>query len=258
MKTHRIEPCALLFVLAFFPAASQAQNAFRLYAGAAPTSYKITFDQNAPNFAGGANYKDKTAKSTYTAVNVGLTWVSPKAIYVDFAAQQSLSATHDLWKSVTSQDQDFSHDSYTLTAGYSHVFDKGISVSGFGGYTVSNTVLNAPRQLGFTKDKFDSHGIFVGVGAGIPALGGQFSGSVALAGMSGKWKDDVAYSNSADYTVGFSLGAAYTYKISQAWGVGADIRLQQYKYTFGTYTTQPAYSVKENISSLGVKAGYQF
>src|SRR5258708_20149395 len=46
----------------------------------------------------------------------------------DFAAQQSLSAHHDLWDSVTSQKQDFSHDTYTLTAGYSHPFAQGASV----------------------------------------------------------------------------------------------------------------------------------
>jgi hypothetical protein len=266
MKTLRIELWTLLFVFALSPAAAQAQNVFRLYAGVAPTGYKITFDQNAPNLINPQNqvvvatYKNKTAKSSYTAANVGMTWVSPKGIYVDFAASQSLSATHDLWNSVpNTPPQDFSHDSYTLTGGYSHGFSSGVSVSGFGGYLVSNTVLNAP--FGFSRDKFDSQGIFIGVGVGYPALGGQFSGSVAIAGMSGKWRDGATYNNSADYTVGFSLGGGYTYKFSQAWGVTADLRSQQYKYTFGAYTAttaQPAYSVKENISSLGVKLSYQF
>src|SRR5258707_14093957 len=73
MKTLRIELWTSLFVFAFFPAVAQAQNVFRLYAAAAPTTYKITFDQNAPNFGGVANYKDKTAKSTYTAANIELT-----------------------------------------------------------------------------------------------------------------------------------------------------------------------------------------
>ena len=184
MKTHRIELWALLFVFAFFPAAAQAQSAFRLYAGLAPTTYKISFDQNSP-------YGSTTAKSSYTAANAGLTWISSRGIYVDFAASQSLSATHDLWNSVTTQKQDFSHDSYTLTGGYSHGFASGVSVSGFGGYTVSNTQLNAPKPpLAFSKDKFDSQGIFIGVGVGYPALGGQISGSVAIASMKGKWKDD--------------------------------------------------------------------
>src|SRR6266853_6057463 len=196
MKTSGIALWTSLFVFAFFPVVAQAQNVFRLYGGLAPTAYKISFDQNSP-------YGSVTAKSSYTAVNAGLTWISPKGIYVDFAASQSLSATHDLWDSVTSQKQDFSHDSYTLTGGYSHAFAQGASVSGFGGLIVSNTQLNAPKPpLLFSKDKFDSQGIFIGVGGGYPALGGQFSASVAIASMKGKWKDDNGFNNSADYTIG--------------------------------------------------------
>ena len=250
MKTHRIELWSLLWVLALCPAAAQAQSAFRVYGGFAPTTYKISFDQNSP-------YGSVTGKSSYTAANLGVTWISPKGIYVDFAAQQSLSAHHDLWDSVTSQKQDFSHDTYTLTGGYSHPFAQGASVSGFGGYTVSNTQLNAPSVLGFTKDKFDSQGIFVGAGAGVPALRGQFSGSVAIAGMKGKWKDDSGFNNTADTTFGFSLGGAYTYPITPALGVTADLRYQQYKYNFGVVTTA-GYTVTEKISSLGVRLGYRF
>ncbi len=252
MKTLRTELWALLLVSAICPAAAQAQSAFRLYGGLAPTSYKISFDQNAP-----VGYSNQTARSSYTAANVGVTWISPKGIYVDFAAQQSLSAHHDLWNSVTSQKQDFSHDTYTLTGGYSHAFAQGVSVSGFGGYTVSNTQLNAPSVLGFTKDKFDSQGIFVGAGAGVPALRGQFSGSIALAGMKGKWKNDSTFNNTADTTFGFSLGGAYTYPITPALGVTADLRYQQYKYNFGIVTAA-AYTVTEKIASLGVRLGYRF
>src|SRR5258708_5873992 len=153
MKTSGIALCTSLFVFAFFPVVAQAQNVFRLYGGLAPTAYKISFDQNSP-------YGSVTAKSSYTAVNARLTWISPKGIYVDFAASQSLTATHDLWDSVTSQKQGFSHDSYTPTGGSSHSFAQGASVSGFGGYTASSTVLHAPRPpLAFSKDTFDSQGI---------------------------------------------------------------------------------------------------
>ena len=254
MKTSRIELWTLLFVFAFFPVAAEAQNVFRLYGGLAPTSYKISFDQNAP-----IGYSNQTAKSSYTAANVGLTWISPKGIYVDFAASQSLSATHDLWNSVpNTPPQDFSHDTYTLTGGYSHAFAQGASASGFGGYTVSNTQLNAPSVLGFTKDKFDSQGIFVGAGGGIPALRGQFSGSVAIAVMKGKWTDDAGFNNTADATGGFSLGGAYTYPITPALGVTADLRYQQYKYNFGVVAGTAAYTVTEKITSLGVRLGYRF
>src|SRR5258708_26158455 len=130
MKTLRIEVWTSLFVFAFFPAVAQAQSTFRLYAGVAPTSYKITFDQNAPNFGGALNYQNKTAKSSYTAANIGFTCASARGIYDDLAASPSLTATHDLWNSVpTTSPQDFSHASYTLTADYSHAFAQGASIS---------------------------------------------------------------------------------------------------------------------------------
>ncbi|HEY6242217.1 MAG TPA: hypothetical protein VIW78_15435 [Burkholderiales bacterium] len=266
MKTCRLELWALLFVSAFFPAVTQAQSVFRPYLGLAPTSYSISFDNNAP-----PGYAGKTAKSNYVAGNLGLTWISPKGIYVDLSGQLSgPNATHDLWQdSTVSQPQDFTHDSYTLTGGYSHGFESGASVSGFGGYTYEKTTLAAPRGatvpssagplvINFSKDTFESSGIFIGAGGGYPALAGQFSGSVAVAGMKGTWKDDNGFNNSATTTVGFSLGGAYTYPITQSLGITADLRFQQYKYDFGAANTPTAYTVTEKITSLGVKLGYRF
>jgi hypothetical protein len=267
MKTHRIELWALLFVSAFFPAAAQAQSGmFRASVGIAPTIYNISFDNNAP-----LGYAGKTAKSTYLAGNAGLTWVSPSGVYVDLSGQISdRDATHDLWKdSTVSQDQDFKHDTYTLTGGYSRGFASGVSVSGFGGYTYGKTTLAAPKGatvpssggpllIPFSKDIFESDGIFLGVGGGIPALRGVFSGSVAIAGMQGKWTDDNGFNNKASTTFGFSLGGSYTYPITPAFGVTADLRYQQYKYNFGVVNTTSAYAVTEKVTSLGVKLSYRF
>src|SRR5258708_12646836 len=61
MKTHRIGLWALPFIFAFFPAAAQAQmGTFRLYAGVAPTTYKISFDQNPPTFVRSPNSTNQT------------------------------------------------------------------------------------------------------------------------------------------------------------------------------------------------------
>jgi hypothetical protein len=241
------------------PVAAQAQNTFRLYTGVAPTSYSISFDNNAPN-----GYRNKTAKSKYTAANVGFSWISPKGIYVDVSGQESLSAHHDLWTDETSQEQKFSRDTFTLTGGYSHTFGQGVSVSGFGGYTQGTTTLNAPKgattpfTINFSKDIFQSKGIFVGVGTGMPALGGQISGSAAIAFMNGRWKDDNTYNNHADVTLGYSLSVAYTYKFTPAWGITGDIRGQRYNFDFATSSAATAYQVSEKIVSAGVRLSYQF
>jgi len=249
MTTHRIELWALLIVLAFFPALAQAQSGvFRVYAGLAPTTYRITLD-----IPGAFN---ATAKSTYAAANLGATWVSPRGIYVDVSGQTSLNAKHDLWEITGDGKQKFSRDSYTVTGGYIHVLSRGVSISGFGGYTYGKTILYAPPGFAQSKDIFESKGIFVGAGAGIPALHGQFSGSLAIAGMKGNQRDDAGFDINADTTFGFSLGGAYTYKLSNALGVTADLRYQQYNYDFGTQIA--GYKVTEKMASLGVRLGYQF
>ena len=250
MKTHRIELWALLFVFAFFPALARAQSgAFRVYAGLAPTAYRITLD-----IPGAGN---ATAKSSYAAANLGATWVSPRGIYVDVSGQTSLNAKHDLWEVIVGDGkQKFSRDSYTLTGGYIHVLSGGVSISGFGGYTYGKTIFYAPPGFAQSKDIFESKGIFVGAGAGVPALRGQFSGSLAIAGMKGNQRDDAGFDINADRTFGFSLGGAYTYKLSEALGVTADLRYQQYKYDFDSQI--PGYKVTEKMTSLGVRLGYRF
>jgi len=197
-----------------------------------------------------------TAKSNYAAANLGATWVSPRGVYVDVSGQKSLNAKHDLWDSIGAGQQKFSRDSYTLTGGYIHVLSGGVSISGFGGYTYGKTIFDAPPGFAQSKDIFESKGIFVGAGAGVPALRGQLSGSLAVAGMKGNQKDDAGFDIKADTTFGFSLGGAYTYKLSEALGVTADLRYQQYKYDFGTQI--PGYKVTEKMTSLGVRLGYQF
>lgn len=255
MTTNRLRTSVLLLAFAgsFLGAnAAQAQSGvFRVYAGIAPTTYRISFDNNAP-------YANLTAKSSYVAANLGLTWVSPNGIYVDASGQKSLSAKHDLWEATGDGTQKFSRDSYTLTGGYIYVFPRGVSVSGFGGYTHGKTTLHAPSGFPWTKDFFESKGIFIGAGAGVPALSGQFSGSVAVAGMKGTWKDDNGFDNDAETTLGFSLGGAYTYKLSESLGLTADLRYQQYKFDFGAQATFPAYTVTEKLVSAGVRLGYQF
>ena len=251
----------------FLSTGAQAQNTFRVYAGIAPTTYSMSFDNNGPT-----GYKNKTAKADYTAKNVGFSWISPQRIYADVSLQRSGSATHDLWKDATlpgggpAPEQDFSHDSEILTAGYIHLLSDGMTVSGFGGLRHGKTTLNAPKgatvpagTITWSKDFFESRGVFFGAAWGMPALAGSISLSGALALMGGKWTDDVSFNNKADSTVGFSFNASYTYRFAQAWGVTADYRYQTYKYAFNqTSTVFLPYDVTEKISSIGARVSYQF
>lgn len=241
----------------FVPAAAQAQSTFRLYAGLAPTNYSIAFDNDiTSNFK-----KGKTVKSSYTAANAGFSWITPIGLYIDLSGQKSpSSATHDLWTSVTTVPQDFSRTDAQLTLGYVRAFNGGATISGFGGFKVGTTTLSAPKPpVAFSTEEFKSQGVFVGVGGGFPLLGGQISVSGGIAFMGGKWTDDTGFSQTADYTLGYSLGGGYTYKFTPALGVTLDARYQQYNYSFNAYSaTLPAYEIREKIASVGARLSYQF
>jgi hypothetical protein len=258
MRSQTFKSWMLLPVVAagFVSPAAQAQQTFRPYAGLALTNYSIKFDSNA--FPG---YANKTAKSDYLAPTIGFTWVSPQRFFVDASYQTSLSATHDLWKDLPSQDQDFSRSSYAVTGGYVHVLSGGNTITGFGGLTGGKSKLKAPVALvGFSEDVFTSNGVFAGAAWGMPALGGSISVSGALALMNGKWTDDTGFSATAKSTVGFSFGAGYTYRITPAWAVTADLKIQNYAYTFdpATPASAPNYKVTENTKALGARVSYQF
>jgi len=245
----------------FLSSAAQAQHTFRPYAGLALTKYSIEFDNNA--FVG---YQNKTAKSDYLAPTIGFTWVSPQRIFVDVNYQTSLSATHNLWTDICFPKEDFSRSSYNVTAGYVHVLSGGSTITGFGGLTGGKSTLGAPGQpfMAWTEDVFTSNGVFGGAAWGMPALGGSISNSGALALMAGNWKDNTPAPNNFDAdaksTVGFSFGASYTYRITPVWGVTADLKIQNYSYTFDPETpaSAPDYKVTENIKALGARVSYQF
>lgn len=263
MKRAGIKLLALLSLAAVCPAAALAQDGLvRLTVGAAQTDYSIKFDANAPGAGALGTYKNTTAKSEYTAASVSLTLISAKGLYFDVTGTQSGSATHDLWATTTPATKDeFSHDSIVATFGFAQVFQTGGSLSVFMGYRKGETELAAPKPPGvFSRDTFESSGVFFGMGGGFPALGGSINMSGAIAFMSGKWTDDNGFYKEADYTFGYSFGIGYTYRIGKHWAVTLDYRYQLYNYTFDTSTTiaTPAYDITEKISAVGLKLSLQF
>jgi hypothetical protein len=231
------------------PQAVQAEGLVRLRVGAASTNYDLTFD----NVGVYANMK---AKSKYTAKSAGLTLISEGGFYVDVLGQTSGDATHDLWK--PAPDQKFSRDDFTVTLGVSIPGQSGTG-SVFGGYKSGSTELTARPGLPWKRDTFDSDGFFFGAGYGFPAAGGQIGFNGAIAFMQGTWTDDTGYNNEADFTVGFSLGLSYTYMFGKNFGIVGDIKTQRYSYDFAVYsTTQPAYTVVEQINSVGLSLFAQF
>ncbi len=222
----------------------------RVRAGVASTNYNLKFDDVGP-YAGGE------AKSSYTARGLGLTFISSGGFYVDILGQTSGDATHDLWK--PRPDQKFSRDDFTLTLGVSFPSGSG-ALSVFGGLKSGTSELTTPAGIrAYTYDRFESTGVFFGLGYGFPAAGGQIGINGALAAMSGKWTDDAGFNNEADYTFGFSFGLSYTYTFGRNFGVIADFKTQSYSYDFGVYAVNsPAYTIVERVNSFGLSGFVQF
>jgi hypothetical protein len=241
------------------PQAAHAEGLVRLRAGVSPTDYSLKFDENNPT----SQKRGKTASSSYTAKNVGLTFISEGGVYLDLLGQTSGDATHDLWNPLP--EQTFSRKDFTVTLGVSIPGQSGTG-SFFGGYKSGSSELGAPKGTpvpGFgtplwSKDIFDSKGFFFGGGYGFPAAGGQFGFNGAIAFMGGTWKDDAGFQNDADYTIGFSFGLSYTYMFGKNFGLTADFKAQHYSYGFNQYTTTAAYTVEEQINSFGLNAILQF
>jgi hypothetical protein len=242
------------------PQAVQAEEGLvRLRVGAAATDYSLKFDSSTPD----SYYRNKTAKSSYTAKNAGLTFVSPGGFYVDILGQTSGDATHDLWEPYA-KNMEFSRDDFTLTLGVSIPSQSGTG-SVFGGFKSGTTELQAPKGTfipGYgaplwSKDKFETTGFFFGGGYGFPAAGGQIGFNAAMAFMGGEWTDDTGYRVEADFTFGFSMGASYTYTFGKNFGLIADLKFQNYSYNFDTSTSTP-YTITETATAVGLSLFGQF
>ncbi|MDH4190433.1 MAG: hypothetical protein OEW21_09530 [Betaproteobacteria bacterium] len=219
-------------------------------------NYELSFDDKAP-------YANRSAKSSYSMTGLGLTAVSAGGAYIDFVAQNSGSAKHDLWNNLAGNPppQAFKREEAAVTLGVSTRMGEGAS-SAFLGYKTGTSTLDAPPlTFTWTKDIFESSGLFFGGGFAFPALNGNIGLNGALALMSGKWTDnDVPpYNNKADTTVGFSFGASYSYMFTGNVGMSIDWKYNAYSYNFAVYSvTVPAYTVTEKINSIGVNLLAQF
>lgn len=253
----------LLAVSTLAGMAIMGQTAFadvRLRAGAASTDYSVSFD--------GTAYNGRTAASSYTATNIGISFISDAGVYLDVVGSAG-EGEHDLFKRETSVPQDFSRDDLTLTLGFTNRTNGGNALSFFLGYKQGKTELSAPRGVYFAaplntniwwnKDTFESQGLFLGMGFGFPALGGSIGLNGAIAFMEGTWSDDAGLSSSADYTTGFSFGGSYTYMFTSWLGIQADAKYQSYAYDFGVYSTaSSSYTIDEEITSVGANVLFQF
>jgi hypothetical protein len=221
----------------------------RLRAGSGTGTYSVT-----SNFSVGSapNTRRVEYDATYLAVPVGVTLITDGGLYVDLL---HMSASGEAEFDGTSEKPDFSRDDTTLTIGGR----KG-DFSVYVGYKTGEAVTEWPGD--FDPDKLSTSGFIAGLGWG-KALGRNvftLGGGVGV--LSGRYRylapqspvDPDAQDNplESDTTLGFSVGAGYTYVFASSFSVNADVKWQSYDYDFG------AFQLQEELANVTLNLQYTF
>jgi len=251
-----------MFIAATF-ASQSALAEVKLRVGAASSDYKLSGDYI-------------QATSSYSPITAGLTFASDSGFYVDLAYTDG-KGKHDGWKTANfptiacgstscfnaaSASEDFKRNDYALIFGGSHLNrDNGVATTVYVGLKGGQTTLDAQRAaVAWKSETFDTVGVVFGGGASFPISQGKAGAvgvNLGLGVMGGTWKDTTGFSAKAKTTIGYSLGASYTYPITSNFGVAVDYKLNAYNYKFA-WSGNRTVSITEGISTLGATAYVKF
>lgn len=247
---------ALLVSSLFVATALVSQSALaevKIRAGVASSTYSLSGDYI-------------TAKSTYSPTNFGLTFAADNGFYVDLALSNG-TGKHDGWAYLdpAGAEQEFKREDAALIFGGSSLNpNTGIAGTVYIGVKTGTTTLGNEKlyQLGWTRisEKFETSGLVFGGGASFPIASGK-AGMVGinlgLGLMSGKWSTTGDNrSAKANSTLGFSLGASYTFPFSSNFGVVVDGKYNNYRYNYGD--TNNPFIVTEKITAVGASLYAKF
>jgi hypothetical protein len=212
----------------------------RMRAGGGMGMYSVT-----SNLSSGGRLVEYDA--TYVTIPVGMTLIVNNELYVDLLHQTSSGDAEFAW---SSEQPDFSRDDTTLTIGA-----RKADFSFYVAYKTGETKTDWPT--GFAPDKLTASGFLAGMGwaktFGNSALTlgagvGLMSGEYAFATTTNPFESDT--------TIGFSVGAGYTYVITSSFSVNADLKWQSYNYDFESSTGN--FFIEESPSHLTLNLQYTF
>lgn len=221
----------------------------RLRAGVGTGTYSVT-----SNFLVGSGSTTRRVEydATYLAVPVGVTLITDSGLYVDLL---HVSASGEAEFSGTSQTPDFSRDDTTLTIGAR----KG-DFSLYMGYKTGEAATDWPGD--FDPDKLTTSGFIAGLGwakafgrnvftlgGGVGVLSGRYRYLAPQSPVESPNQDNPLES---DTTLGFSLGAGYTYIFASGFSINADLKWQSYDYDFGSFQLQ------EELANVTLNFQYTF
>jgi opacity protein-like surface antigen len=216
--------------------AAIAEVNVRLRAGAGMGIYSVT-----SNLLTGGRLVEYDAD--YVAVPFGVTLIMNNEFYVDLLHQTASGDAKFDW---SGQKPDFARDDTTLTLGAR----KG-EFSIYVAYKTGETKTDWPT--GFDPDKLTASGFLAGFGWAKPFGSSALTLGAGVGVMSGKYAFATTSNPfESDTTIGFSVGAGYTYAFNSNFSLNADLKWQTYNYDFG-----PFY-IEENPSHLTLNLQYTF
>lgn len=223
------------------PVASFADTGVRVRAGTMSMDYSLEFDN------GGSTLVD----GDFSGVPVGITLIMEGGTYIDLSY---LSGSGDAdviapgGGGTTSSDLDRSDTTVVIGS-------KTGDLSVYVGYKLASTEYEYNNS---SPEEFESSGFVGGIGYSIPfrqsAL--NFSGGLGILTGTYNFGND---SSDADYTLGYSLAASYSYMFDKSFSVTADYRLNMFEYGFSDIPgTSGDLTLIEEFSGYSLTANYTF
>jgi hypothetical protein len=241
MKTINVVKMAGVMVVGVMTAnVANADVNVRVRAGGGMGMYSVT-----SNLSSGGRPVEYDA--SYVTIPVGLTLIVNNELYVDLLHQASSGEAEFDW---SSQKPDFSRDDTTLTIGAR----KG-PFSIYVAYKTGEAKTDWPAD--FAPDKLTASGFLAGLGWAKPFGNSAVTLGAGVGVMSGKYAFATTTNPfESDTTLGFSLGAGYTYVFTPSFSINADLKWQSYNYDFES--TVGNFYIEESPAHLVLNLQYTF
>ena len=224
---------------------AQAEISIRARAGVGAGSYDASGDVHV-NLGTSCTNNCPAVKysSDYTAIPIGLTFISDEGIYFDMMHQFANGNSKFAGTKGT-----LTRDESTLTIGTRHN-----QFSVYMGYKQAETNNKWSAPLSF-RDKFSSSGFITGFGWNQPLPVGVLNASLGVGFLNAQYSYDKSQpALESNTTLGGSVGISYGYAFTENLNVTADYKWQSYNYSFDIISAK----MKEDFSQLGVTASYSF
>ena len=201
-------------------------------------------------------------KTDYMSLNLGATYITPSAFYLDLGFKQDISAS---WNTVEltpfndGKDEEYTRDDLTITIG--KVLDNGMQL--FAGYQDSSATIALPEiswgSEGYVdEEEMDVSGFFLGVGKSFKVGEGSINLNLAYGLMDGTLVDAEGRSWDSTDGDGYSLGASYTRFLTESFSLNFEVKKQKYSYEYDTGGATILTSGDDEMTMIGANLVYQF